>query len=112
MTITPVTLVAGSQLTGSAATYYTAGANTKAVITNMTLTNTTAGAVTATVHIVNAGATESASNMCISARSIAAGETYKCPEVIGKTMSATGTIRALAGATTSISIQASGYEVV
>ena len=105
------TLVAGSQLAATATTYYTAPANTKAVITNMTLTNTTAGAITATVHVIDTGATETASNMCISAKAIAAGETYKCPEVIGKTISATGTIRALAGSATSISIQAHGYEV-
>jgi len=112
MTVTVKTLVAGSQLTGSAATYYTAPANTKAIIHNMTLTNTTGGAITATVHVIDTGATETVSNMCISARSIAAGETYKCPEVIGKTMSATGTIRALAGSATSITIQAHGVEVV
>ena len=109
--ITVQKLVAGSQLTGSAATYYTAPANTKAVITNMTLLNTTAGAVTATVHVISTGATETASNMIVSARVIAAGETYNCPEAVGKVMLATGTIRALAGATTSISIQADGYEV-
>lgn len=109
--IIPQTLIAGSQLTTSAATYYTAGTNVKAIITNMTLTNTTATARTATVHVISAGATETALNMIISARVIAAGETYNCPEAIGKVMLATGTIRALAEAGTAISIEASGYEV-
>lgn len=109
--ITVKTLVAGSQLAATASTYYTAPANTKAIIHNMTLTNTTANAVTATVHVIDTGASETALNMCISARTIAPGETYRCPEVVGKTMSATGTIRALAGSATAISIQAHGVEV-
>lgn len=108
--IIPKTLVAGSQIAATATTYYTAPANTKAIIHNMTLTNTTANAVTVTVHIIDTGATETASNMTISARVIAPGECYKCPEVIGKTISATGTIRALAGSATSITIQSSGVE--
>lgn len=109
--ITVQKLVAGSQLTASAATYYTAPANTKAVITNMTLTNTSANAVTATVHVISTGATETDSNMIVKARVLASGETYNCPEAVGKVLLATGTIRAFAGSTTSISLQADGYEV-
>ena len=109
--IIPQTLIAGSQLTATAATYYTAPANTKAIIQNMTLTNTTANAVTATVHVISTGATETASNMIISARVIAANESYTCPEAIGKVILATGTIRALAGSATAITIESSGVEV-
>lgn len=111
MTTTNKSLAAGSQLTTSAVTYYTAPANTRTRITACTLTNTTAGAITATLHVVPVGATESASNMVISAKSIGANETYNCPEAIGKVLEATGTIRALASAGTSISIQASGVEI-
>ena len=109
--IIPQTLIAGSQIAATATTYYTAPANTKAIIQNLTLCNTTAGAVTATVHIISTGASETASNMVISARTIAAGETYTCPEAIGAVLLATGTIRALAGSATSISIRASGVEI-
>lgn len=109
--ITVKTLVAGSQLTGTAATYYTAPANTKAIIHNMSLANTGTSAVTATIHLVDTGATETTSNMSIVARVIAPNETYRCPEVVGKTISATGTIRALASIGTAISIQAHGVEV-
>lgn len=111
MTILDKTLVAGSQIAATATTYYTAPANTRVIITNISLTNTTANAVTATVHIIPVGATESASNMIISARTLAPGETYSCPMMPGKHLDATGTIRALAGSATSITIQASGYEV-
>lgn len=109
--IVPKTLIAGSQLTTSAATYYTAGTGVTAIIKSMTLTNNSGGAVTATVHIVDTGSTESASNMVIDAKNLADGETYLCPEAINQSISPTGTIRALASANTSISIKASGVEV-
>lgn len=110
MAITGRRMVAGTQLGTSAATAYTA-TNVKAQIQAFTLTNTTGGAVTATVHLVPSGGTASASNMILSAKSIAAGETYKCIEAIGQWLEAGGTIQALASAATSISLVASGIEV-
>lgn len=101
--------VGGSQLTTSAAIYYTAD-NIKARIDNIALTNTTAGAVTATVHLVPSGGSASASNCVLSARSIAAGETYIVPGAIGQTLDAGGTLQALASAGTAISLVASGIE--
>lgn len=111
MAITPAKLIAGSQLTTAAATYYTAPANTKAIIHSLTITNPTAGALTFTVYLVATGASESNSNIIIPTRTIAAGETYNCPEAVGKVILATGTIRALASAGTSVAIQGDGVEV-
>ncbi len=106
----PQRLIAGSQLTASAATYYTVGSNQRAIIHNLALTNTTASAVTATVHLISTGATETLTNMLISARAIAPGETYGCPEAVGFVLLATGTIRALASEAAKITITASGVE--
>ena len=103
-------LVAGSQLTAVAATYYTA-TNVRTQIQAMTLTNTTAGAVTATVYLVPSGGSATASNTILSAKSLAAGESYKVIEAIGQTLEAGGTIQALASAATSISMVASGVEI-
>jgi hypothetical protein len=111
MAITGKRMVAGSQLTTSAATYYTAGASIRAQIQAMTLTNTTGGAVTATVHLVPSGGSATAANMILSAKSIAAGESYKAIEAIGQWLEAGGTIQALASAGTSISMVESGIEV-
>lgn len=102
-------LVAGSQLTTSAATYYTAS-GVKARIDNLAVINTTGGAVTATVYLVASGGTAAATNCILSARSIAAGETYIVPGAIGQVLEAGGTIQALAGANTSITLVASGLE--
>ena len=112
MTVTVKTLVAGTQLLPTASTYYTAGSNTKAIIHNATIYNTaSSNAVTATVHLVDTGASETSSNMIIGARTISPLETYKCPELVGKTLSATGTIRALASSSSTLSFHVSGVEV-
>lgn len=109
MSITPKRLVPGSQLTASAATYYTA-TGVKARIDSIALTNTTGGAVTATLHLVPSGGAADATNCVLSARSLAAGETYVPPGAIGQWLAAGGTIQALASAVTSITLVASGVE--
>lgn len=108
----PKRLVDGSQLTGSAATYYTAPANTLTTISAMTLTNTTGGAVTATVHLVPNGGSAGVTNCVLSARTLAAGESFNVGSAIGQTLPAGGTLQALAGSATSITLVASGYETV
>lgn len=107
--ITLAKLIAGSQLTGSVATYYTA-TNKKATIKNATAVNTTAGAITLTVYIVASGGSATTSNIVISAKSIASGETYNCPELVGKVVASGGTIQALASSAASISFQVDGIE--
>lgn len=110
MAITPKKLIASQQLTASNATYYTA-TNVRTIIDKFTLTNTSAGAVTATIDIVDSGGTAGATERLISARSIAAGETYTCPEMVGHIMNSGDTIQGLASAATSLTIRASGREV-
>lgn len=109
MAIVPKRLVDGSQLTTSAATYYTA-TNVRSRIDSCALTNTTGGAVTATLHLVPSGGSASASNRVLSAYSIAAGQTYVPPGIIGQWIESGGTLQALASSATSISLVASGVE--
>ena len=111
MSVTPKTITA-ALIAAAAATYYTAPANTRALIKKLTFTNTTAGALTVTVHLLPSGGTASATNMLVSARNIGAGETYECFEAQGQVLQAGGLIQALASAATSISIQGSVAEVV
>jgi hypothetical protein len=110
MQVTPKPLIASQQLTDSNATYYTA-TNVRTIIDKMTICNTTAGAVTATIDIVDSGGAAGVTERLISARSIAAGETYPCPEVVGHYLSNGDTIQGLAGAAASLTIRASGREV-
>lgn len=109
MAISPKRLIAGSQIAATATTYYTA-TGVKARIDSCALTNTTAGAVTATVHLVPSGGSADATNCILSAKSLNAGETYIVPGAIGQWLEAGGTIQALASAATSIAIVASGVE--
>jgi len=109
MAITPKRLVSGSQLTTSAATYYTA-VNAKARIDAMVLVNTTGGAITATVYLVPSGGSAAASNTILQTHSIAANSEYVVPGAIGQWLEGGGTIQALASGATSITLVASGVE--
>lgn len=106
----PKRLVDGSQLTTSAATYYTTPANTLTTISACSATNTTATARTVTVYLVPNGGSATAANTVCSARVVAPGETFNVVGAIGQTMVAGGTLQALAEANTAISLVASGYE--
>lgn len=96
-----------SALTGASVTYYTAN-GVKAQIQAMTITNSTGGAVACTVHLVPSGGSPDNSNIIVSARSIAAGESYLALEAIGQYLEPNGTIRALGNGLTMV---ASGVEI-
>jgi len=109
-TVNQVLLVAAQQLTGSDAVYYTAPANTTAKIGRAVFCNTTAGAVTVTAGITTGGALAAATEI-ISARVVAAGETYVSPELAGQVIPAGSVLRALAGSATSITVMVSGITI-
>lgn len=110
MAVNPIQLVAPQQLTNASATYYTS-TNIKTRIDKLSCVNTTAGAVTVTIYIVPSGGSVGASTTLTSARALAAGETWNCPDVVGQIMAAADTLRALASANTSITIMASGTQI-
>jgi len=108
MTVTAKRLVSGSQLTGAAATYYTAPLATKAVVKNANVCNSTAGAVNLTVHLVPNGGAAGATNILISARAVAPGAVDRCPELVNQVIEAGGTLQALG---LSLTLVASGVEI-
>lgn len=108
--LTPKRLVEGSQLTGSAVTYYTAPAKTKTILKKLTLTNTSAGAVTATVYLIPSGGTAGDANTLKKAVSIAAGATYDCAEAVNHVLEPGDFLQALASAGTAVTLMASGVE--
>jgi predicted phage tail protein len=105
-------LVPGSQLTTSAATYYTAPAATTARITAFTITNTSAGAVTASVHLVPSAGTADDTNIIADVLPLSANQTQTLTAAIGHVIETGGTIQALASAGTSVNIVVSGVEIV
>src|SRR5688572_13397474 len=95
MTVTAKALVQGSVLTGAAVSYYATPASARAVIKSATVCNTTAGAISVTVHIVPSAGAPAAANTLISARSVAAGASDNCPELVNKVLEPSSTLQAL-----------------
>jgi len=78
------------------------------IIDKFTATNTSGSAATISVFLPASGGSASASNCVLSAKSINAGETYLCPEVVGQVLEAGGLIITSAGTASAITISASG----
>lgn len=73
--------------------------NTKCKITAAIVTNTTGVAKLFTVYLVPFGGVAGVTNTYISARTIAPGESYTCPELVGRGMNAGGFLQTLADVT-------------
>ncbi len=110
MTVTVKNLIAPKQAEAAQTSQYTAQ-NCKTRIDKFTATNTTAANATLSVNLVPAGGTAGADNRVLSVRSIAPGETYSCPELVGQVLESGGFISTLAGTATAITIRASGVEI-
>lgn len=86
----------GGLLGAAAATQGTAvPALTTRVLKAASLINTTASPIAATVYLVPSGGTAGGANTIISARTVAAGESYPCPELVNQGVSAGGAVQAL-----------------
>ena len=103
-------LIPAVQVAATATTYYTA-TNCVARFDSFTLTNTDTVAQTVTVHVVPLAGSASATNMIISAKSLAPGECYTCPEMVGKSIKAGTFVQALASTAGKVTFHASGIEV-
>jgi len=82
----------------------------RVIIDKFTAYNGTGGAVTLTVNLVPSAGSAGASNVKVS-KSIAAGETYTFPELVGNILNAGDFISTLASAANSLVIRVSGREV-
>lgn len=110
MTITVRNIIPRKQAENAQTSQYVA-VNCKAVIDKFTVTNTTGAPVTFAVNLVPSAGAASAANLVISAKSIAANETYNCPELVGQCLESGGFISTLAGAAASLTISATGREI-
>ena len=95
MTVGQKNIVPGVLLGVTLSTLHTAPASTRERICNATLTNDTASVITCTVHVVSSGGSVGSLNKKISAYPLAPGETYTCPELIGRVLEPGDTIQAL-----------------
>ena len=109
MATTPVVLIASAQLANAVATLYTA-TRVKARIDKLTCTNEDTVAHTITFHIVASGGSATAANRIIHAKSLAAGECYTCPELIGHWLTDGQFIQGFADTASMVTVRASGIE--
>jgi len=110
MTTTVKNLIPSKVVENAQTTQYTASA-CKTMIDKFTVTNTTASAATLAVNLVPYGGTAADGNLILKTRSIAAGECYCCPELVGHVLEQGGFISTLAGTASALTIRASGREI-
>lgn len=103
-------IIPSKQLEATQTNQYIA-ANAKTMIDKVTVTNTTAAAVTFSCNLVPEGGAVADANAVIKDKSVAAGDTYVCPELVGHVLEAGDAISMIASAATSLTIRASGREV-
>lgn len=85
--------------------------NSKTMIDKVTVTNTTSAAVTFSCNVVPSGGAVGDGNALIKDKSVASGETYVCPELVGHVLESDDAISMIASAASSLTIRASGREV-
>jgi len=83
----------------------------KTVIDKFTVTNNSAAVRTFSANLVPNGGTAITENRVINSRSIAPGECYLCPELVGQVIEDGGFISTLASLASALTISASGREI-
>ena len=111
MAVTVKTLIPSKQAEAVQTGQYTA-VNCRTIIDKFTATNTAVGNVTISVNLIASGGTAGASNLIVDTRAIAPNETYTFPELVGQVLDPGGIISTIASAATSLTIRASGREIV
>lgn len=110
MTVTIKNIIPAKQAEVTQETQYTA-VNCKTIIDKFTGTNVSAGNVTLSVNLVANGDVESVSNLIVDARSIAPGETYQFPELVGQSLGVNDFISTICDTGAALVIMASGREI-
>jgi hypothetical protein len=115
MTTTAKVLVAQQNVPNAQTTAYTSPAAASGGkgtwIDKFTATNYSAGVQTISVNLVTSGDTAGNQNLVVKARSLAAGETYFFPELVGKFLGPDDFISWIASAATSINGACNGREI-
>lgn len=86
MSLTPKAFFTGGQAPNPTAQMFVVNANTKAILTSATFTNTDTANRTLTVYIVRSGGSAGPANVLIDALSLAPNQAYVSPEIWGETL--------------------------
>lgn len=96
MSATDKVLIESQDCPTVATSLYTAPASTRTKIDRFTATNTTGSPITLTVHLIPPLGSVAATNMIVSAKSIAAGSDEAITSPAGHTLAAGGAVSVLA----------------
>ena len=109
MTTTAKPFYTAQYAPNSQTTVYTA-TGVRAILDKCTAYNGTGANVTLAVNLVNSGGTAAATNIIVN-KSIAAGETYTFPEVVGHALEAGGFVSVVAGSASALVLRIGGREI-
>lgn len=107
--VKPKPFVPAKFLENAQTTQFTAD-NSTVQIDKCTITNTSASAVTFSIHLVSTGSA-GASNQIIKDQSVAAGSVYLCNEIVGHSLGPGSSFSAIASAANALVICVSGREI-
>ena len=110
MTVSVRVLIPSKVAEATQTTQYTAS-GVKTIIDKFTATNYSASAATLSVNLVTQYDSSGNQNLTVKTKSLAAGETYTFPEIVGHYLASGGYISTLAGTGSAINIRCSGREV-
>ena len=110
--LNPQQIIYSQELTTSDATYYTVPSLTVTVVRRILFCNTTTSAVTFTVHYVTNGGAVGDDTMVIYEERLGPKKTVAPPELEGIVLEASDFISMKASANNSVTVVASGTEVV
>lgn len=110
MTVTAKNLVPAKTVEATQTTQYIANGVTT-IIDKFTATNYSGSAATISVNLITATGTANDSNLIVKAKSLAAGETYIFPELVGHILPSGGFISTIAGTASAINMRVSGREI-
>lgn len=110
MTVTVRNIIPRKSAEAAQTTQYTA-VNCRCIVDKCTVTNTGAVPVPFSANLVAAAGSPGAANLVLAPKSIAAGETYHCPELTGQVLENGGMLSTLAGTAGVLTISATGREI-
>ena len=104
-------LINGSTLTSSVATYYTVPAGATCRLTQASILNTDTVNRTVSIWVVASGGSTGVNNQRIRSKTLVPNESWVPFQILGKTMNAGTTIQVQADANSVVSMDASGIEL-
>ncbi|MEQ1073048.1 MULTISPECIES: hypothetical protein [Acinetobacter] len=110
MTVKIVNIIPSKFAEAVQTTQYTAQ-NCKTIIDKFTITNISTAAITFNCNLVLSAGAAGTSNLVLKDKSVAAGETYVCPELVGHSIEPGGFISTIASTASALVIRASGREI-